>query len=189
MRELSNFIISSLILFLSLSASINAQNIKSLTKESKIIIEGTSSLHDWHSDVNQVSGSAQVSVEDNKVTSVESLSLTFVVKSIESGKGAMNKNIFKALKEDKNPNILFTSTSTTVDAKGVVTAKGNLTIAGATKEVTLTANSSVSGNNVTFEGKTTFKMTEYSVEPPTAMFGTITTGDEVTIVYSAVFGN
>ncbi|MBB3697395.1 YceI family protein [Flammeovirga yaeyamensis] len=186
MKGLSTIITLNFVLFISLFA--NAQDQKKLSNDSKITIEGTSSLHDWHSDVKQVSGSAQLATDGNKVTSIDQLDLTFVVKSIESGKSAMNKNIFKALKEDKNPNITFKSTSATVDANGVVTAKGNLTIAGATKEVTLTANSAVNGSKVTFEGKTTFNMTEYSVEPPTAMFGTITTGDEVTIVYSAVFG-
>ncbi|NME71140.1 YceI family protein [Flammeovirga aprica] len=161
---------------------------KNYSKDNSTIkIEGTSSLHDWHCDVNDVTGNADVTVDGDKVTAVNGLDLTFVVKGIKSGKGAMDKNIYSALKEKSNPTITFKSTSATIDANGAVKAQGQLTIAGTTKDVTLVADASVEGGKVKFEGKTTFNMSAYNVDPPTAMFGTITTGDEVTIDYSASF--
>jgi hypothetical protein len=45
----------------------------------------------------------------------------------------------------------------------------------------------VTNNNVTFTGKKTIKMTEFEVEPPTALLGTIKTGDEVTISFNSKF--
>ncbi|AZQ63675.1 YceI family protein [Flammeovirga pectinis] len=176
---LSTFLIVSLFSTLTF-----AQSREILNDKSEVKVEGTSSLHDWHCDVESISGSADVSVEGDKVTAVNTLDLTFVVKSLKSGKGSMDKNVYAALKEKNNPNITFKSSKATIDANGVVSAEGQLTIAGASKNVTLTAQSSVESGVVSFKGKTTFNMTEYSVEPPTAMFGTITTGDEVTIVYN-----
>lgn len=154
---------------------------------SSVKVEGTSSLHDWHCDATEVTGTADITLGGDKVSAVNGLDLTFVVKGLKSGKGSMDKNVYSALKEKDHPTMTFKSSKATVDANGTVKAEGQLTIAGTTKDVTLIANSSVDGGKVTFEGKTTFNMTSYNVEPPTAMFGTITTGDEVTIVYSASF--
>lgn len=181
-KSLLIFILSIFATFTTLAQSKNFSQ-----DNSSIKIEGTSSLHDWHCDVNDITGNTDVSIEGNNITAINSLELTFVVKGIKSGKGAMDKNIYSALKEKSNPTITFKSTSASVDSNGKVKAEGQLTIAGSTKNVTLIAASSVEGGKVTFEGKTTFNMTEYSIEPPTAMFGTITTGDEVSIVYSASF--
>lgn len=164
-----------------------AQTKNYLKENSSVKVEGTSSLHDWHCDVNEVKGTADVTLDGEKISAVNGLDLTFVVKSLKSGKGSMDKNVYSALKEKDFPTITFKSSSATVDSEGTVKAEGQLTIAGTTKDVTLIANSSVEGGKVTFEGKTTFNMSAYNVEPPTAMFGTITTGDEVTIVYSASF--
>ena len=44
----------------------------------------------------------------------------------------------------------------------------------------------VAPNMVSLEGEKTFNMTDYGIEPPTALFGTITTGDEVTIKFKSI---
>ncbi|WP_281615549.1 YceI family protein [Flammeovirga sp. SubArs3] len=175
-----------LIFSLSTFSSLLAQT-KNFSKEnSSVKIEGTSSLHDWHCDVTEVTGSINANIDGNTISSIDALDLTFVVKSIKSGKGAMDKNIYSALKEKSNPQITFKMSSATISGN-VVTAQGKLTIAESTQDVTLTANAAVDGDQVKFEGKTSFKMSQYSVEPPTAMFGTITTGDEVSIIYDVTF--
>ena len=65
------------------------------------------------------------------------------------------------------------------------TATGYLSIAGKTKEV----NVPFSGNllndgQLDLEGKVNLKMSEFDIDPPKAMAGTLKTGDEVSIVYS-----
>ena len=37
-----------------------------------------------------------------------------------------------------------------------------------------------------FTGSKSFKMTEYEIKPPTAMFGQIETGDEVNIIFDII---
>ncbi|MCB0855839.1 MAG: YceI family protein, partial [Bacteroidetes bacterium] len=66
--------------------------------------------------------------------------------------------------------------------------KGQLTIAGVTKTITLNADCKVSDNGqITCTGSKKIKMSDYGIDPPTAMFGTIKTGDDLTIVFSAGF--
>lgn len=133
MKSLLIFILSIFTTFTAFAQSKNYSKDNSAIK-----IEGTSSLHDWHCDVNDVTGNADVTIDGDKVTAVNGLDLTFVVKGIKSGKGAMDKNIYSALKEKSNPTITFKSTSATIDANGAVKAQGQLTIAGTTKDVTST---------------------------------------------------
>jgi polyisoprenoid-binding protein YceI len=62
-------------------------------------------------------------------------------------------------------------------------ATGKLTVAGVTKTMTLTVNCkwNAADKSMVVNGVKSFKMTEYSVKPPTALFGTIKTGDQISI--------
>ncbi|HNA42827.1 MAG TPA: YceI family protein [Saprospiraceae bacterium] len=69
--------------------------------------------------------------------------------------------------------------------EGSIECTGNLTIAGTTKPVTLTATvAAKDGGILHCTGSKTFKMSEYQVEPPTFMFGTVKTGDEITVTFN-----
>jgi polyisoprenoid-binding protein YceI len=65
--------------------------------------------------------------------------------------------------------------------------RGNLTISGVTKQVQLTFKATVDGTKVTLTGETELKMTTYNVEPPTALLGTVKTGDALTIKYKVTY--
>jgi polyisoprenoid-binding protein YceI len=54
-----------------------------------------------------------------------------------------------------------------------VTAPGELTIHGVTKDVTLTAKAQVVGDKVEIAGSTTINMTDYGVSPPQVPFVTV----------------
>ena len=64
---------------------------------------------------------------------------------------------------------------------------GNLTIAGATKPLEIIFDAKVSSNKIVLSGSKSLKMTDFKIDPPKAMFGTITTGDEVIIKFETVF--
>ena len=68
-----------------------------------------------------------------------------------------------------------------------MTTSGYLTIAGTKKLIDLTFDAKVTGDKITLTGDHQTKMTDFKVDPPTAMFGTITTGDEVNIKFQTVF--
>ena len=48
-------------------------------------------------------------------------------------------------------------------------------------------NYEIYSNIIVFRGELTLKMSDYEISPPTALMGTIKTGDEVTIRFSIPF--
>jgi polyisoprenoid-binding protein YceI len=102
--------------------------------------------------------------------------------SLKSGKGAMDKNAYNSLKTDKHKQITFQVTSTKITGRNII-CNGNLTIAGVTKAIEVSAVYDNRNGGFGFKGSKKFKMSEYGVEPPTFMFGSIKTGDEITISF------
>lgn len=155
-----------------------------------ISVTGTSTLHDW--DMKSTKGQcvAVITVTNNTVT-FSGLTFTMPAESLKSGNGAMDKNTYKALETGKNPNIIFvlssvTSITTSGQNSYVFKGVGKLTIAGTTRVTDITASLKYnpSDKSLTCIGSKKFKMSEYGVKPPTVMFGTIKTGDDITINYN-----
>lgn len=163
------------------SMTIQGQDYQSKQAESSMKISGTSTLHDWDINVETFAGKAKMTGEN-----MESASFEAVVKSLKSGTSSMDDNTYKALKANDHPKITFKSTGIT-GTDGKLTIKGNLTIAGSTKPVTLTTTlEKWAEKTMTVKGSYTFKMSEFGIDPPRAMLGTIRTGDEVTITFKLV---
>ncbi len=166
-------------------------------KESRMTINGTSSLHGWQCRVEQFSGQLKASMEGGKLKAIQSVIVAAQASSIRSVKETgeyfdknMDKNVYKALLAEQHPNITFTFNGPPVSkAPGspVLESTGTLRVAGVTREIKLTTKSVEGAGGIVFEGKVPVKMSDYNVEPPTALFGTIRTGNEVTIDFRMVF--
>jgi len=161
-----------------------------VTKEYTVSIHGTSNLHSWDETVKDVSGSSTINWNSDGSFDMETMVIKMEVRSIKSDMGsAMNNNTYKALKADACPEITFTLTTPikSIPAKAyetVFTAKGNLTIAGVTKPVDMQVKVYMpKQGELVFDGSQTIKMTDYGVAPPVAMFGTLKTGNEITISF------
>ena len=155
--------------------------------KSTMTVSGTSSMHDWESNVETISGTAELVLEDGQVIEVNTLTLSVPVNSIKSSKSGMDSKTYEALKEKTSPNILYNLTSASVNSNGFSTT-GNLTIAGKSKLAKMDVTSTVNTDgSVTFAGSIGVKMSEYDMKPPTAMLGAIKTGDDITIKYSVSF--
>lgn len=153
---------------------------------SKMEVAGTSSLHDWTEDVTEMSSTLNAEVADGKILKVTGIKATIPVKGLKSGKGGMDDNTYKALKQKEHPNMTYSIKSFGIDGDEIHLT-GNLTIAGTTKSVKFHAKYKVEGEKITFEGKHAFKMTDFNIDPPTAMMGTIKTGDDITITFNLVY--
>lgn len=152
--------------------------IKLNTEKSTIKITGTSSLHDWEMTVDKYDATGIITEEK-----VENLKVSVVTKSMKSGKSVMDKKAHEALQADKYPTIQFTAKSLTVNGDKI-SGKGNLTIAENSRPVDFTAKiTSNTSNEMRLQGAFPLKMTSYNIDPPSAMFGTLKTGDEVVLVY------
>lgn len=172
------FIIFSLLTF---SLSLAAQEYTSRQNESSMKVSGTSTLHDWDIVVESFAGKATIKGE-----TMESASFTAEVKSMKSGTSTMDDNTYKALKAKDHPKITFRSTGIT-NSNGKLIIRGNLTIAGVTKPITLNTNwEKWAEKSTSVSGSYTFKMSEFGIDPPRAMLGAIKTGDEITITYKLV---
>jgi len=151
-----------------------------------IKIHGTSTLHDWTSQAEESKLNVQASAENGSLTGFQSVTLTVPVKKIKSPKGSMMDNkTYDALKADKHPNITFQLTKASqLSASGTVSAHGKLTIAGKTKDVVLSAKVKNMGNGIyEISGTQPVKMSDHDMKAPTALMGTVKTGDDVRIEY------
>jgi len=185
---MKKLILSIAIVLLAVSAW--AQDYQLRKANSTLKVEGTSTLHDWTLDATELTGSAAFTLADNKVTSIEKLNFTVKVEGLKSHKNGMDKNTYEALKSEKHPNILyeFSRVISITDTKEgqLIKTGGRLTIAGVTKSVYLDVVAS-KGDGMCFQGSTTFKMTDYGVDPPVALMGTVKTGNEIKIVFNVLY--
>ncbi|RAI94878.1 YceI family protein [Algoriphagus yeomjeoni] len=169
-----------------------AQQSFQLTGAQEFIVAGTSTIHDWEM-IAKVgsSGSAKMTIENGKLSKLTSLAIELPVKSLKSGKSAMDKNAYEALTSEKYPAIKFEMTECLAISGNIVKAKGKLTIAGTSRiiplEVTYSTNGSTNGNVIKFKGSHPVLFSEFNLEAPTAVFGTIKTGNELKLAFEASF--
>lgn len=144
-------------------------------------VSGTSTLHDWDMVSDEASGTATLRLSAGKVTTIQSAEISLPVKTLKSGKGQMDNNAYKALKADDHPEITFTLLEAHQDGGNDWKATGRLQIAGETKTVPFQLKMAGEGTGLTLSGSADIKLTDFDVDPPTAIFGTIKTGNEMRI--------
>ena len=183
----------SLILILCIVSVAQLKNTFTLSKGYAVTIQGTSNLHNWSETVEDVTGESIISYNKDETFDLENIYLKMSVHSIKSEMGSiMNDNTYKALKADAHPMIIFKLTSPIasipIKSSKTILATGDLTIAGITKCITMQVNVSIlTKQKMTFIGSQPIKMSDYNVEPPTALLGTLKTGDEITIHFNTTF--
>lgn len=168
---------------------------------SKMIINGTSNIHDWVVESALIGGWIEVDekfpadptavVAPGKFA-VKAL-VTISVRSLKSGKTAMDNVMHEAMKFEKQPRIQYNITSVAIKAAPAkpgdavaVEMLGDLTVSGVTKPATLNMTMlRTDKNELIFSGQATVKMTDYGITPPQPKLalGLIKTGDEVKLKF------
>lgn len=151
-------------------------------------ITGSSTLHEWKSNVTKVEWKGLAQVDIAKVLTLQNIEASIPVKGIVSEHGRiMDNKTYEAFNADKNPTITFKMKSFTqkiVNGDLLLAVEGNLTMNGTTNPITLAITGKVLANgDVVFSGTHNLKMTDYKMDPPTAMMGTIKVGNEVTVKF------
>jgi|SRR5690554_924601 len=159
---------------------------------STLVVDGTSNIHDWQINAENQQGKLTADFEEGKLTKIQQLDFSVTAESLKSGKSGMDKNTYKALNTSKHKQIVFKLTKVnSINSSGSngykVATTGSLMIAGSTKPIDITFDIKVEGSKITLSGSKTLKMTDFGVDPPKAMFGTITTGDAVDIKFESNF--
>jgi polyisoprenoid-binding protein YceI len=166
------------------SLTVQGQERYAQTGTNTISIEGTSTLHEWHMVSNEAVYDAVFETNSlGEPVKLTTLVVSFPSESLKSGKAAMDKNAYNALKTDAHKQIAFQVVSSKIEGKNLQ-CTGKLKIAGTTRQVDLTVTYAIlPGGALQFKGSKKIVMTDYGVEPPSFMFGSVTTGDEITVSF------
>lgn len=175
-----------------ISLGVNAQSFKLNNKASSLTIEGTSNIHDWTLEAENTSGFITAEFDEGKLEGIENLEFKVVANSLMSGKSGMDKNTYKALNTDKYREITFKLKDVqSIDKKSSdtykVQATGSLEISGKKKDIKLNFDLKSNSNQIILTGDHKIKMTDYGIEAPTAMFGSIKTGEDVVVKFKSHF--
>lgn len=175
---------------------------------SKMRVEGTSNIHDWRVESPLIGGSIEVGpnfptepgqkVEAGTVqASGEAFVTVRSLKSLEKdGKpysDAMDNIMYEKLGVEKSPRITFKLSELTLkeaaksaDAPYVFEAKGDVTVGGESKTVTMPVNvQPLADKRVKVSGSVPLKMTDFKIEPPApkVAFGLIKTADDIKVIF------
>jgi polyisoprenoid-binding protein YceI len=177
-----------------LSAAVADKNIYTVASDYVVTIHGTSNLHAWDEKVQKVTGKGTINWNNDGSFDLSGISIKMDVHSIKSDMGSvMDNNTYKALKADEHPEIIFTllgqAKSILANSNNkIITVHGNLTIAGVTRFVEMKAKVNMQGKGkLIFEGSQPIAMSDYGISPPTAIFGTLKTGNDITINFKISF--
>jgi hypothetical protein len=159
--------------------------------ESSIKVTGSSTLHDWHMELKKMNCEVKAVLNEKQNLIVSAIDFSCLSTAIKSESSMMDNKAYEALKVDKYKNITFNSNGKSELIVNGGTLKGpipgELFIAGSNKKINIPFDGEIDGNTIKLEGAVKVKMSEYGITPPTAMMGTIKTGDEITIHYHLVF--
>jgi len=156
-------------------------------------LSGTSTLHKWTMNARTFNGEAQFGFKaDHQLISLKGLTFSLAVLDLKSGEKGLDKNAYKALKNNEYKDITYKLISATIspekDNKYLIRARGNLTIAGVTKEVSMEVHCVVNDEaTITCTGSEKLNMTDYAVKPPSFMLGAMKTGDAITLDFILVY--
>lgn len=176
-----------LISFLSLTAA--GQTYSLTTKDNKAVISGTSSLHDWESDIQNFTSDFHLVKEGTSVRGVDNLSFTLIVRDIRSDNSLMDRKTYDALKAVEFPQIKFLGTGvsglTSQGEKFSGNVKGKLTLAGQTRDIEVPFTGTlIDNNNLDITANAEVSFSNFGIKPPTAMMGALKTGDKVNVSFN-----
>ena len=154
--------------------------------KSTMIIMGSSNLTEWNQFVDDVQGTIDVEQKGSTILNVNSLVLTIPVNGIKSGQHAMDENAHKALKGDEHPLITYELAESSIDGTDV-SLKGTMEVAGVKKEIVIHATYSSTSRLLVLSGEINLKMTDFDIEPPSALMGAMKTYDDLLLEFSLVF--
>jgi len=167
-----------------------------MVSQAKVTIAGTSNVLEW-SATTTAARTANVKVTGDlpggdffwvgvlQPGAVSSFDIVVPVTALASDRDNFTADLHKALKADQFPEIVF-SLARLEKRPGGATAYGTLQVAGVTREVALPLVTSTRNGALWVTGSIDLVMTDFGIEPPTALLGTIKTDAKVTVRFETV---
>jgi polyisoprenoid-binding protein YceI len=184
-----------------IAATARAQDTRvAVGADSKVWVDGTSNLHGWSCKATTLD--AAVDLDAAMATQIATappkalkrVQVKVPVKSLKCGHDGMDNNLYKALKADASPDIsyiLATFEAAPGEANDSFTLHtiGTLTIAGTENKIAMDVVATrLADGTVIAKGVVPIKMTDFGIEPPTAIFGRLKTGNEVKVNFELSIG-
>lgn len=170
----------------------NAQS-RFKTSDVTITIKGTSTLHDWEMESETADSELLFNNnEEGQPDDIENITFRMKKKTLKSDKSGLDKRAYNALNADRHPEIVFSSNGNgDLQKNGTeyrVNSTGDLTVAGVTRQVSIDA-ICINGDDTRLicSGTSKLKMSDFDIDPPVMMLGTLRTGDEIVIDYRIVY--
>ncbi len=174
-----------------------------LLKESAVWLEGDSTLHRFSSTSTALVADFTADLPDRIDPRTPVLSalgekalrrftLRIPVATLKSGKSQLDKNLMKAMKAAEHPDIVFEMATYQiiplanggVDEGAEIELRGQLNIAGVPREIILKGRAKGGPDRAAVNGSYDLLMTDYGVQPPVMMMGTLKTKNEITVRYA-----
>lgn len=173
----------------------------SVQPESRIWVEGKSTVRDFTCEAPALSGAAETNGGPAAgaaalAATIEGGALKVQVSAMECGNGTMNKHMLKALQAERHPVIAYRHKTHRLGqaepaAEGrPITLEGVLLMGGQERPIQLEGLLHVAGDGtLRLTGQTTLDMTTWDVEPPSLMLGTMKVRDEVVVHFDLRLGS
>ncbi|HEY5690776.1 MAG TPA: YceI family protein [Cyclobacteriaceae bacterium] len=154
-------------------------------RDSKLTIDGTSTLHDWSMTSSEGRYNAEFEFsEDGKLIKLNALTFSIRFESLKSGSNALDKNAYSTMETEVHKDIIFKLSKALVNPQNIY-CTGNLTIAGTTNLIDLDVVYQLTDRGqIICSGAKKLKMSDYHIDPPVFMFGTVRTGDQISISFN-----
>ena len=179
-------------LLLPLGGWTSGSELLSLQPQSRLWVEGGSTIRAWTCKAADVSASVEAS-GTNAVAQlfagekvVKTVDVTLSSEKLDCGGGTMNDHMKKALKVGDFPTIAFRLATYDLKhgADGISgTLIGTLTLGGVKKSISIPATGTTENGALHVIGSYELKMTDYDLTPPSLMFGRIKVRDDVTVKF------
>lgn len=184
-------ILAAAIFLTTYSVCVSQETVVLLPGQSSITINGTSSLHDWEEKVEKFDVNLNLTFREKEISAIDMVSLTCKTVSITSDNSIMTHKTHNALQVEKYPEIIFKLVSvdhlTSKNGSFSGTLVGDIILAGVTKRIQLTFAGIHAGNKITIKGSKELNMNDFKIKPPTAMMGTLKTGEQITVSFQLNF--
>jgi polyisoprenoid-binding protein YceI len=159
-----------------------------LKPESRLWFAGTSTVRNWdckapniQAAIDAEAGAPAAVLGGRKA--VRTVDLTFPVSAHDCENRTMNNHMRNALNAEQHQSIRFTLTGYTLTKAAATTGTldGTLMINGQTKPITVPVQFADAAGALRVTGRYPLAMTQWGVQPPRLMMGTMKVGDTITV--------
>ena len=183
--DMKRYPIFILVLVIGLVPTAFSQTTYTISETSSIVIDGESNKSSFSVTAESFEGTVTMT-ED--APSAAQLSVDTM--QMKSGRSLiMDRLMFGALKSKEHPNITIEMIGAESAGDGIWNISGHLSLAGQTNDVVIEMTQAEVDEALTFSGDYELNMRDYSIKPPTAMFGALITKPNVILHFNLVLSN